>query len=79
VVDADPFEVYADIVARGPAYCEACSDTCARLQALDNSLVDPDNRRPVDFTVRRAPLARLDTGWLPLADDAGAAKLLLVS
>jgi (1->4)-alpha-D-glucan 1-alpha-D-glucosylmutase len=56
----------------------------ARIPALgcklwDNSLVDPGNRRPVDFAVRRALLARLDTGWLPLVDDTGAAKLLLVS
>ena len=29
----------------------------------DNSLVDPDNRRPVDFAVRRELLARLDGGW----------------
>jgi (1->4)-alpha-D-glucan 1-alpha-D-glucosylmutase len=46
----------------------------------DNSLVDPDNRRPVDFALRRALLARLDSGWLPPMDDpAGAAKLLVVS
>lgn len=44
----------------------------------DLSLVDPDNRRPVEFAARRALLARLDDGWLPPVDD-GAAKLLLVS
>ncbi len=37
----------------------------------DNSLVDPDNRRPVDFARRRELLARLDTGWLPPVDDVG--------
>ncbi len=42
----------------------------------DNSLVDPDNRRPVDFAARRALLARLDAGWLPPVDASGAAKLL---
>ncbi|WBB68922.1 malto-oligosyltrehalose synthase [Micromonospora sp. WMMD812] len=45
----------------------------------DNSLVDPDNRRPVDFAVRRDLLARLDAGWRPPVDAGGAAKLLVVS
>ncbi|MET1017528.1 MAG: malto-oligosyltrehalose synthase [Leifsonia flava] len=43
------------------------------------SLVDPDNRRPVDMSVRREQLARLDDGWLPPVDDSGAAKLLVTS
>jgi len=34
-------------------------------RTLDNSLVDPDNRRPVDFAVRRDILERLEDGWLP--------------
>jgi (1->4)-alpha-D-glucan 1-alpha-D-glucosylmutase len=45
----------------------------------DFSLVDPDNRRPVDFARRRELLARLDDGWLPPIDDTGAAKLLVTS
>ncbi|MEP6853172.1 MAG: malto-oligosyltrehalose synthase [bacterium] len=53
----------------------------------DNSLVDPDNRRPVDFDARRAGLAALDAGADPEADadprppvDAtGRAKLLVTS
>ncbi|GAB3324100.1 malto-oligosyltrehalose synthase [Geodermatophilus aquaeductus] len=45
----------------------------------DRSLVDPDNRRPVDYDGRRALLARLDGGWVPEVDDTGAAKLLVVS
>ncbi|MEH3088339.1 MAG: malto-oligosyltrehalose synthase [Microbacterium arborescens] len=45
----------------------------------DLSLVDPDNRRDVDFAERRALLARLDSGWHPEIDDSGAAKLLVVS
>ncbi|MER7894085.1 malto-oligosyltrehalose synthase [Micromonospora sp. NPDC094482] len=45
----------------------------------DNSLVDPDNRRPVDFVVRRELLTRLDGGWQPPVDAHGAAKLLVVS
>ena len=45
----------------------------------DNSLVDPDNRRPVDFARRRELLAALDTGWLPPIDPTGAVKLLVTS
>ncbi|PWW23700.1 maltooligosyl trehalose synthase [Geodermatophilus normandii] len=45
----------------------------------DRSLVDPDNRRPVDYDERRALLARLDGGWVPDVDETGAAKLLVVS
>ncbi|MEH0824145.1 MULTISPECIES: malto-oligosyltrehalose synthase [unclassified Micromonospora] len=45
----------------------------------ENSLVDPDNRRPVDFAVRRDMLARLDAGWRPAVAGDGAAKLLVVS
>jgi (1->4)-alpha-D-glucan 1-alpha-D-glucosylmutase len=45
----------------------------------DLSLVDPDNRRPVDFAHRRGLLARIDGGWLPEVDESGAAKLLVVT
>jgi (1->4)-alpha-D-glucan 1-alpha-D-glucosylmutase len=45
----------------------------------DFSLVDPDNRRPVDYAQRRELLARLDEGWVPPVDETGAAKLLVVS
>ncbi|MGW6936521.1 malto-oligosyltrehalose synthase [Lentzea sp. NPDC054927] len=44
----------------------------------DFSLVDPDNRRPVDYQVRRDLLDRIESGWLPEVDDSGAAKLLVV-
>ncbi|RIV41347.1 malto-oligosyltrehalose synthase [Micromonospora radicis] len=54
-------------------------DTYQGTELWDNSLVDPDNRRPVDFAVRREMLARLDAGWLPPVDEGGAAKLLVVS
>ena len=37
----------------------------------DYSLVDPDNRRPVDFAARRELLARIDDGWLPPVDEIG--------
>ncbi|MDI1464098.1 malto-oligosyltrehalose synthase [Catellatospora sp. KI3] len=45
----------------------------------DWSLVDPDNRRPVDFAARRELLDKLDSGWRPDVDDTGAAKLLVVA
>ncbi|WP_353816764.1 malto-oligosyltrehalose synthase [Agromyces sp. SYSU T00266] len=49
----------------------------------ETSLVDPDNRRPVDVDLRRRMLAELDDaagrGGLPVADATGAAKLLVTS
>jgi (1->4)-alpha-D-glucan 1-alpha-D-glucosylmutase len=49
----------------------------------DLSLVDPDNRRPVDYDQRRRLLAALDegvaAGSVPAVDETGAAKLLVVS
>ncbi len=54
-------------------------DTYQGGELWDLSLVDPDNRRPVDFTTRAELLARIDGGWLPDVDDSGAAKLLVVS
>ena len=45
----------------------------------DYSLVDPDNRRPVDFALRRELLGRIEAGWLPPVDESGAAKLLVTS
>ena len=45
----------------------------------DRSLVDPDNRRPVDYARRVELLARIDDGWLPATDDEGAVKLLVTS
>ncbi|HEY2984515.1 MAG TPA: malto-oligosyltrehalose synthase [Jatrophihabitantaceae bacterium] len=43
----------------------------------EDSLVDPDNRRPVDFTARATLLDRLTAA--PPIDETGAAKLWLVS
>lgn len=43
------------------------------------SLVDPDNRRPVEYGIRRRLLAELDGGVLPPVDETGAAKLLVTS
>ncbi|SOD98948.1 malto-oligosyltrehalose synthase [Blastococcus haudaquaticus] len=45
----------------------------------DFSLVDPDNRRPVDYGQRRQLLAFLDAGEVPAVDATGAAKLLVTS
>lgn len=54
-------------------------DTYQGCELWDLSLVDPDNRRPVDFAARTDLLARIDSGWQPEVDDSGAAKLLVVS
>jgi (1->4)-alpha-D-glucan 1-alpha-D-glucosylmutase len=43
----------------------------------DDSLVDPDNRRPVDFVFRHAALTALSEP--PVLDDTGLAKLWVVS
>ena len=49
----------------------------------DLSLVDPDNRRPVDFAENAKLLRRLDKdvrrGVLPAIDDSGLAKMLVTS
>jgi len=45
----------------------------------DLSLVDPDNRRPVDYVSRRDALTRIDAGAIPPLDDSGAVKLLVVT
>ena len=42
----------------------------------EDSLVDPDNRRPVDYSVRRSMLAASNTDALSI--DTGAAKLAVV-
>ena len=45
----------------------------------NRSLVDPDNRLPVDFDERRSVLARIEHGELPPLDETGAAKLLVTT
>jgi (1->4)-alpha-D-glucan 1-alpha-D-glucosylmutase len=46
----------------------------------DDSLVDPDNRRPVDFAIRRALLDALDAeNEPPPIERSGAAKMWVVS
>ena len=76
----------------GPGFANALTATLVQLtmpgvpdtyqggELWDLSLVDPDNRRPVDFALRASLLERLDGGWRPRWDDPdGAAKLLVVS
>ncbi|GAA2168736.1 malto-oligosyltrehalose synthase [Pedococcus bigeumensis] len=46
-------------------------------ELVDLSLVDPDNRRPVDYSTRRQRLARLDAGGA--AADLDDEKLLVTS
>ncbi|MBC7519444.1 MAG: malto-oligosyltrehalose synthase [Microbacteriaceae bacterium] len=45
----------------------------------ETSLVDPDNRRAVDFDLRQLYLAAIDGGALPEIDETGAVKLLVTS
>lgn len=45
----------------------------------ETSLVDPDNRRSVDYTTRARSLAWLDAGHLPPIDERGVAKLAVTS
>ncbi len=54
-------------------------DTYQGSELWDLSLVDPDNRRPVDYGERARLVAALDrTGTAPKVDDSGAAKLHLI-
>jgi (1->4)-alpha-D-glucan 1-alpha-D-glucosylmutase len=53
------------------------ADTYQGTELWDLSLVDPDNRRPVDFAQRLQLLRGLDAA--PALDDVGTAKLHLVS
>ena len=53
-------------------------------ECFEYSLVDPDNRRPVDFDLRRRLLERLDGGWVPSLDaddpdELAAVKLAVTS
>ncbi len=48
-------------------------------ELFEYSLVDPDNRRAIDWAARRDLLTRLDDGLLPDIDGDGAAKLLLTA
>jgi len=55
-------------------------DTYQGSELWEDNLVDPDNRRAVDYSPRRALLAQLDSaGGPPPVDASGAAKLWTVS
>jgi (1->4)-alpha-D-glucan 1-alpha-D-glucosylmutase len=45
----------------------------------ETSLVDPDNRREVDFDIRRLYLSAVQSGARPPIDETGAAKLLVTT
>lgn len=53
------------------------ADTYQGTELVDLSLVDPDNRRPVDYQRRIEALARLDSGALPV--DLYEEKLLVTA
>jgi (1->4)-alpha-D-glucan 1-alpha-D-glucosylmutase len=55
------------------------ADTYQGTELFDLSLVDPDNRRLVDYGDRSRLLAALDSPGAPVVDDSGAAKLHVVS
>jgi (1->4)-alpha-D-glucan 1-alpha-D-glucosylmutase len=61
------------LLLTAPGYADVYQGT----ELWDHSLVDPDNRRPVDYDVRRRVLAGL-TDEPPAVDDTGAAKLWLI-
>ncbi len=83
----DVAELVADLT--GPGWSNSLSaklialttpgvpDTYQGTELWDFSLVDPDNRRPVDYTARRALLSGLASGTVPAVDADGAAKLLV--
>jgi (1->4)-alpha-D-glucan 1-alpha-D-glucosylmutase len=82
-------ESFVDVV-KGPGWSNALGQKLLQLagpgvpdvyqgtELWDLSLVDPDNRRPVDYELREELLTRLEGGWLPEVDDTGAAKLHVV-
>jgi (1->4)-alpha-D-glucan 1-alpha-D-glucosylmutase len=55
------------------------ADTYQGTELFDLSLVDPDNRRPVEYGDRRRLLEALDSPGAPVVDDSGAAKLHVVA
>ena len=92
--DADVHDPLADFVERITPYgwTNALSQKLIQLtmpgvpdlyqgtELWDDSLVDPDNRRPVDVDARRTMLAQLDEAAEPPPVDAsGRAKLWVVS
>jgi len=93
LADAETVAEIEELVARisGPGWSNSLGQKLLQLAGpgvpdvyqgtdlFEYSLVDPDNRRPVDWAARRDLLARLDEGWLPDVDAEGAAKLLVTT
>ena len=91
--DADVRAVLADLIAvvTGPGWVNALTQKLIELtmpgapdvyqgtELWDDSLVDPDNRRPVDYALRRSLLAEVGSSGPVAVDDTGAAKLLVVT
>ncbi|MGK5551289.1 malto-oligosyltrehalose synthase [Actinomadura kijaniata] len=74
-------EPYARTVSLGQKIVQltmpGVPDVYQGCELFGHSLVDPDNRRPVDYGRRRSRLTRLDSGREPA--DADDAKLLVTS
>jgi (1->4)-alpha-D-glucan 1-alpha-D-glucosylmutase len=98
LADADVVAQIEEFVARidAPGRCNSLGQKLLQIagpgvpdvyqgtECYEYSLVDPDNRRPVDWTLRRTLLERIDDGWLPefggaQVDPDGAAKLLVTA
>jgi (1->4)-alpha-D-glucan 1-alpha-D-glucosylmutase len=89
VASVERFFVSQDLVNRGRANslrqvallltCPGVPDIYQGNELWDLSLVDPDNRRPVDFDLRRRILSELDeSAWPDPNDEVGTAKSMLV-
>lgn len=93
LADADIVAEIEAFVARisFPGWCNSLSQKLLQLagpgvpdvyqgtELFEYSLVDPDNRRPVDWERRKELLARIDEQPLPHIDATGAAKLLVTA
>jgi (1->4)-alpha-D-glucan 1-alpha-D-glucosylmutase len=85
----DEIDAFVDRIT-GPGWSNSLSQKLVQLTApgvpdvyqgtelWDFSLVDPDNRRPVDYGERRRLLAQIRDGAVPDVDASGAVKLLVV-
>lgn len=93
LADADLVAEIEAFVARisYPGWCNSLSQKLLQLagpgvpdvyqgtELFEYSLVDPDNRRPVDWARRKELLAQIDEEHLPPIDATGAAKLLVTA
>ena len=77
----DGIQPWTRVITLGQKLLQLClpgvPDVYQGTELVDRSLVDPDNRRAVDYEDRRARLARLDAGEAPV--DLDDEKLLLTS